>query len=292
MITWNRREEALLAVKRLVAMPEQPTIVVVDNGSAAGTTDALRAEFPEVDVVRSEVNLGAVGRNVGVRRLTTPYVAFCDDDAWWEPGSLSAAADVLDRYDRLAAVNSTIVSEPSGREDPIVRELRESPVEGPAWLPGPAIGSFLGSATVLRREAFEQTGGFSERLWLGGEEELLAVDLATAGWELCFCEHLVVHHQASLIREHDKRRRDGLRNTLWFLWLRRPATSALRRTWHLARTVPRDRISLLAAIDAVRGAPWVIRERRVVPARVEARLRALDIPQTTSTARRYVDTSS
>jgi GT2 family glycosyltransferase len=288
MITWNRREEALLAVKRLVALPERPPVVVVDNGSTDGTTQALRDEFPEVDVVRSEVNLGAVGRNVGVRRLNTPYVAFCDDDAWWAPGSLPAAAEILDRHPGLAVVNARIISEPSGDEDPIVRELRESPVPGPDWLPGPAIGSFLGSAAVLRRDAFLACGGFSERLWLGGEEELLAVDLAVAGWELCYCEELTVHHQASPLREHHRRRRDGLRNTLWFLWLRRPVRSAWRRTMHLARTVPRDRISLLAAFDALRGLGWVLRERRVVPPRVEARLRALDGPQTASTVRRYV----
>jgi GT2 family glycosyltransferase len=288
MITWNRREEALLAVKRLVALPERPPVVVVDNGSTDGTAQALRDEFPEVDVVRSEVNLGAVGRNLGVGRLNTPYVAFCDDDAWWEPGALPAAAGILDRHPGLAVVNARIISEPSGNDDPIVRELRESPVPGPDWLPGPAIGSFLGSAAVLRRDAFLAYGGFSERLWLGGEEELLAVDLAVAGWELCYCEELIVHHQASPLRQHHRRRRDGLRNTLWFLWLRRPVRSAGRRTMHLARTVPRDRISLLAALDALRGLGWVVRERRVVPPRVEARLRSLDEPQTASTVRRYV----
>ena len=38
-----------------------------------------------------------------------------------------------------------------------------------------------------------------------------------------------------------------------FAWLRRPASSALRRTIHLARTTPRDRVTLLAFWDAVRS---------------------------------------
>lgn len=288
VITWQRRDEALACVERLLELPEQPHVVLVDNGSTDGTADAVRERYPAVEVVALSENLGAVGRNIGVRRLRTPYVAFCDDDTWWAPGSLTRAADVLDAYPRLALVNARIVVEPSGAEDPIVAELRDSPVPGPDWLPGPALGSFLAGASVLRRDAFERAGGFSERLWLGGEEELLATDLLSDGWELCYLEELTVHHRASVLRDATHRRRVGLRNTLWFTWLRRPAGAALRRTAFLATTVPRDRTSLLGALDAVRGLGWLLANRRPRPAVVEARLARLDEAQRRSTARRYV----
>jgi GT2 family glycosyltransferase len=288
VITHQRREEVLLALQRLTALPEQPHVVVVDNGSTDGTAAAVAERFPAVDLVASPENLGAIGRNVGVARVDTPYVAFCDDDTWWEPGSLRAAADVLDAHPRLAVVTARILVEPGGREDPIVPELRDSPVRGADWLPGPALGSFLAGASVLRRQAFDEVGGFCERLWLGGEEELMAGDLAAAGWELCYLPELTAHHQASTARDPHKRRRDGIRNTLWTTWLRRPLRPALRRTGHLLRTVPRDRLSLLGVLDAVRGLPWVLRERRVLPPHAEARFAALEFAQRTSTARRYV----
>ena len=288
MITWQRRDEAVAAVRRLRELPEQPPVVLVDNGSTDGTAEAVRREFPEVDVVALTENRGAVGRNIGVARLRTPYVAFCDDDTGWEPGSLTRAADALDAFPRLALVNARIVVEPGGVDDPIVEELRDSPVPGPDWLPGPALGSFLAGASVVRRDAFEQAGGFSERLWLGGEEELLATDLISAGWEICYLERLVVHHAPSPARDAVRRRRDGLRNTLWFTWLRRPLAPALRRTVFLARTAPRDRTSALAWWDAVRGLPWVLARRRARPRSVEARLAPLDATQRASTARRYV----
>ena len=288
VITHNRRAEALACVERLLALPERPHVVLVDNGSADGTAAAVADRYPAVEVVALPRNLGAVGRNVGVERLHTPYVAFCDDDTWWEPGSLTRAADALDACPRLAVVNARIVVEPSGVEDPIVAELRDSPVPGPAWLPGPALGSFLAGASVLRRDAFKEAGGFSPRLWLGGEEELLATDLLSAGWEMCYLEDLVVHHRASKLRDAHLRRRVGLRNTLWFVWLRRPLGPALRRSAFLARTVPRDRTSALAVWDAVRGLPWLLRSRQPRPADVEARLAVLDETQRRSRARRYV----
>ncbi|MCU1615871.1 MAG: hypothetical protein JWO98_3411 [Frankiales bacterium] len=288
VITHQRRAELLLALTRLRDLPEQPHVVVVDNGSTDGTAVAVRERFPDVELIVSPANLGAVGRNLGVARLDTPFVAFCDDDTWWEPGSLRLAADALAAHPRLAVVTARIVVEPSGVEDPIVAELRDSPVRGADWLPGPALGSFLAGASVLRREAFEQVGGFSGRLWLGGEEELMAGDLAARGWELCYLPQLTVHHQASRARDPHLRRRDGIRNTLWTTWLRRPLRPALRRTAHLLRTVPRDRVTASALVEAVRGLPWVVRERRVLPPQAEARFAALDRAQRRSTARRYV----
>src|SRR3954451_10598508 len=288
VITHQRRDELLLAVDRLLALPEQPHVVVVDNGSTDGTADAVRARFPRVELVASPENLGAVGRNVGVARLDVPYVAFCDDDTWWDPGSLRTAADVLDRHPRLAVVTARILVEPGGIEDPIVAELRDSPVHGADWLPGPALGSFLAGASVVRRKSFLEVGGFSQRLWLGGEEELMAGDLAAAGWELCYLPALTVHHQASRARDPHLRRRHGIRNTLWTTWLRRPVRPALRRTVHVLRTVPRDRVTALALLEAMRGIPWVLRERRVLPPAAEARFAALDAVQRRSTARRYV----
>ena len=288
VITHNRRVELLLALRRLRELPEQPHVVVVDNGSADGTAEAIRAQHPWVELIASPDNLGAVGRNLGVARLQTPYVAFCDDDTWWDPGSLRAAADALDAHPRLAVITARILVEPGGVEDPIVVELRDSPVVGADWLPGPALGSFLAGASVLRREAFDEVGGFNARLWLGGEEELMAGDLAARGWELCYLEQLTIHHQASTARDPHKRRADGIRNTLWTTWLRRPLRPALRRTVHLLRTVPRDRVTAVGLLRAVRGLPWVLRERRVLPPHAEARFAALEDAQKKSTARRYV----
>jgi hypothetical protein len=141
---------------------------------------------------------------------------------------------------------------------------------------------------VLRRAAFLAVGGFSERLWLGGEEELMAGDLAARGWELCYLPALTVHHQASRARDPHRRRGLGIRNTLWTTWLRRPLRPALRRTVHLLRAVPRDRITAGALVEALRGLPWVLRERAVLPPAAEARFAALEQAQRRSSARRYV----
>lgn len=296
VMTHNRRAEVCRTLRRLTALPERPPVILVDNGSRDGTLAAVRREFPtrrfpQLDLVASPTNLGAVARNVGVARVRSRYVAFCDDDTWWEPGALSRAAAMLDACPRLAAVTGRILVEPDGREDPITPELRHSPVPAPPGLPGPALVSVLAGASMLRVSAFVEVGGFSARLWLGGEEELLSLDLAARGWWLCWAEEVVVRHAPSARRDPRRRRQLGIRNTLWTTWLRRPAPAALRRTVALLRVVPRDLATLAALAEALRGLPWVLRERRVLPPAVEASVRSVERDQLRSPARRYVDSA-
>ena len=127
VITRNRREELFRTLGRLAALPERPPVIVVDNGSDDGTPVAVRRAHPQMLLIAARRNLGAVGRNLAVRRVSTPYVAFCDDDTWWEPGSLRLAADALDRHPDVASVTARIVVQPAGTEDPIVPELAQSP---------------------------------------------------------------------------------------------------------------------------------------------------------------------
>ena len=156
-------------------------------------------------------------------------------------------------------MTARIVVEPAGTDDPIVPELAQSPVPGRPGLPGPALMSILAGASVLRCDAFREVGGFSWRLFLGGEEELLAADLVARGWVLCYLPGATLHHQASTLRDPTRRRWLGIRNTLWFTWLRRPPVAALRRTAELAASVPRDTVSASAFAAAAGGLPWVLR---------------------------------
>ncbi len=280
--TQNRLPELLTTLTRLQALPEKPKIVVVDNASSDGTTDVVRHRYPDMEVISLRENLGAAGRNLGVERVDTPYVAFSDDDSWWEPGALRRAADVFDAHPRLALMAARVLVGPQERVDPICDEMAQSPLPMEPDLPGPSVLGFLACAAIVRRSAYLEVGGFDPRIMIGAEEELLAADLASAGWGLAYVENVVAYHYPSRVRDTHARRRLAIRNALWFTWLRRPIPSALRRTVGLLQTLPRDTASSRALIDALRGLPWIMRRRRVVPQHVESGLRALDKHSTRS----------
>lgn len=288
IITCNRRSQLRETLAHMTSLPDHVPIFVADNASGDGTADMVAREFPGVRLFRLGENLGAVARNVAVEAVTTPYVAFCDDDTTWQPGALTRAAGLLDAHPGLGSVTGRCLVEPGLAEDPITPELRGSPVPGPDWLPGPALLGIMAGLTAVRVSAFREVGGFSTRMWLGGEEELFALDLAARGWWMCWAEDVVIHHAPSKLRDPRRRRRLGIRNTLWTLLLRRPWSAVFRRGRDVLRSAPRDLATAAALVDVARGLPWVLAGRRVVPPHVEHGLRLLEEPQRRSTARRYV----
>ncbi|HEU4362542.1 MAG TPA: glycosyltransferase [Mycobacterium sp.] len=272
VISHNRCEELDRTLWRLAALPEEPPVIVVNNASTDGTEPMVRTLHPEVTLLTPATNLGAAGRNHGVRLAATPYVAFCDDDTWYEPGGLRRAADLLDAHPALAVVTAGIAVE----QDDICAETAASPLDRTRGMPGGPLLSFLAGASIVRRRAFLATGGFSTRLWPGREEELLASDLLRAGWQLTYVPDVVAHRHAPRLRDAQLDRRYGIRNTLWFTWLRRPSRSAVARTIRLLRQLPLDQVSAEGVVDALRGLPWVLRERHPVPADLERNYQRLE----------------
>lgn len=288
MITHNRCAEAVRSLGELLALPQRPRVLLVDNATDDGVAAAVAHTHPSVEVIALESNIGGAARNIGVRCARTPYVAFSDDDSWWAAQALPRALAVLEANPSVAVVVGRTLVGDGHTDDPLNEELAMSPLPTSQALPGVRVMGFLGCAAIVRSSAFLEAGGFSAKLMIGGEEELLACDLVSRGWDIVYVPEVIAHHHPSKVRSPHLRRRQGLRNTLWFLWLRRPARSALRRTIHLVRTVPRDLVSARAFWDAVRGLRWVRSSRRVVPPAVELELRLLDDPQMNSSARRYV----
>jgi GT2 family glycosyltransferase len=272
--TRDRRPSLLRTLERLRALPGRPPVVVVDNGSRDGTPAAVAAAAPWARVVALGRNAGAAARTAGARAAGTPFVAFSDDDSWWDPDALGAAVAAMRDRPRVALVAAHVVVGPERRDDPVSLEMARAPAPADGG-PAPVLG-FLACAAVVRRDPFLAVGGFEERFGIGGEEELLAIDLAAAGWELVYLPRAVaVHHPAPRAGDGAARRRVQARNAVWCAWLRRPAASALAVTAAHLRRGARDRAVMGGLADAVRGGAWVPARRRVVPAGLEERLRAL-----------------
>lgn len=275
VITRNRRERLVRTLSHLTELPERPPVVVVDNASDDGTPDVVRSRFPHVRVVALPANQGALARTVGVRAATTPYVAFSDDDSWWAAGALSRAADHFDAAPRLGLLASRVVVEPGGAVDPVCGQMAASPLAPAPDLPGPPVLGFVACGSVVRRRAFLQVGGFHPLIFFAGEETVLALDLAAAGWGLAYVDEVTAHHQPEAGSERHGRDRLQARNALLSSWLRRPAQGALRDTVRVLRRYgePDQRGALH---DAVRRLPAALAGRRPVPGHLEAQLRLLE----------------
>jgi GT2 family glycosyltransferase len=276
VLSRDRGDELLHTLERLRSLPERPPVIVVDNGSADGSPARVADTFPDVRLIALAGNHGAAGRTLGVRAAETEYVAFCDDDSWWEPGSLRRAAELLDAHPNVGLLAARVLVGAEGRLEPACEAMAASPLETAPGLPGPRVLGFVACGAVVRRTAYLQAGGFHARYGVGGEEALLAADMAVGGWQLVYVDEMVAHHHPSAVRDHGGRRAGQVRNDLWFAWLRRSRAGARDHTLAALRDATRDAAARRGIVSALGGVPWVVRERRPVPPRVERELSRLD----------------
>jgi GT2 family glycosyltransferase len=280
----DRRDELLATLQRLRIMlggsdlldpVEPPTVVVVDNGSSDGTSDAVRSVHPWCHVVALEENLGAAGRTAGVRAAGTDLIAFADDDSWWPPDSLVRAVELFEAHPRMGLLAARVRLEPTGEDDPVCALLERSPYEAPpgVLLPGPPVLGFVACGAVVRRTSYLEVGGFHPRFGIGGEETLLALDLSAAGWGCAYVGSVVAHHQPSTSRDPAHRATVVVRNALWTDVLRRPFDVVSAHAAWLTERAAHDEAAAAGLAAAVDGATDLWAERRLLPAWLEGQLR-------------------
>jgi GT2 family glycosyltransferase len=268
VVTRNRWPDLLRSLPH-----HQVPVVVVDNASNDGTTEHVRQFFPHVRVITLPVNRGAAARNIGVLHAATPFVAFADDDSWWAPGALDLAVSLLQRHERLGLLSARVLVGQEQIEDPVCRLMSESILGIAGDLPGPSVLGFLACGAVVRRTAFVAADGFDDVIFFGGEEERLALDLASLGWGICYVPEVVAHHFPST--ERDQRGREALlaRNRLLTLVLRRPWRVVLAAVVNLLRAGTVGRRAVREVAPRLPKAMW---RRRLLPPDVEAAQVALD----------------
>jgi GT2 family glycosyltransferase len=280
--TRDRAADLAETLHRLLDTTSCP-IIVVDNNSHDDSRDvanAIMRDHPRggrVRLIALDSNQGAVARNIGVAACQTPYAAFCDDDSWWQPDATRIAEEQFDRHADLALLAARTVVEPDGRTDAFSDLLADSPLGELPGLPGPLVLGFQSCAAMVRKTAFEAAGGFSPILHFRGEEQLLALDLAVAGWRLCYCPTMVAYHRPSPRRKTPAAQQARvLRNDFLTSCMRRPPSVCLAKSVPLLRAAARDRPHLRAAAEALIRLPAALRNRRVLPPEWERQVRLLE----------------
>ncbi len=107
--------------------------IVIDNGSTDGSAEAIEAlGNPKVQVVRQN-NLGpSEGRNAGISRTKTSWIAFLDSDDLWEPRFLETVMEAAHKNPdaALLAARSEYFQEKNfqGRHTPF--QVTPEPIPG------------------------------------------------------------------------------------------------------------------------------------------------------------------
>jgi GT2 family glycosyltransferase len=177
------------------------------------------------------------GRNLLIRRATSPLVFSFDDDSWpLDKDYFGTAAALMGEYPRAGVLTGHVylrgtVPAPRGR---IISEVH----------------GFENCASVFRRAAFEKTGGFMPlRYGYGMEEVDLALQLRDAGWSVLRTAQLRVFHDSNLSHHATLEINSAhITNTALLAFLRYPA-----RYWFLGLAQVLNRVCYAASQGRFRG---------------------------------------
>lgn len=172
----ERLQQAVQSVRAQQTSPA--LVVVVDNASRVPLPP-----FPAAWVVRAPTRL-ALGeaRNLGLSRVSTPYVVFWDADDIMLEGTLPFLEAAVAADPGLAAFAMAVVEDPSGSRHRwprrwvgrLVRAPRLFALLDSIWSLYPSTG-----ATIIRTELARAAGGFGDAD--SGEDWCLGVSLAFRG---------------------------------------------------------------------------------------------------------------
>lgn len=184
-------------------------VVVVDNASTDGHLELVRRRFPDVRVVELENNLGFGGAsNVGVGVSSGDYVLVLNPDAWPLGLAIERLCEAAEASPWAGLVGPRLLGldgeqEQSVRGFPTLWRLTTeyfflrwlaprsrlvNAFYGAGADPGKRgeVDWLVGAAMLVRRQAFDDVGGFDPSFFMYNEEVDLAYRLRRRGWEVLY----------------------------------------------------------------------------------------------------------
>jgi GT2 family glycosyltransferase len=260
IVNYNTGEDAVAcaasAVADLASIPAD--VIVVDNASRDGSVERLRAA-PGITLVASDTNRGFGAAINQARRLTNaPLLWVLNPDCRVVPGALGALARTLGIHPECAIAAPQLLNEDgtiqaSARGEPgaltglfgrhgLLTKIFPRAAAARRNLPAAdlvasgvesaAVDWVMGAAMLIRRDRFDEVGGFDERYFLYWEDADLCHRLRDAGFTTRYVPGARVRHAGGASARTDSRLAIRAFHASAYRYY---ATHVVRSPWHPAR---------------------------------------------------------
>jgi hypothetical protein len=219
IVSFNTRDvlrECLLSVYRAAGLLHVQ-IIVVDNASIDGSPAMIEQEFPDVELTRSEVNVG-FGRanNLGFESARGRFIVLLNSDAFLTEASLQRSVAHMVANPRAGLGGGRLTGrdgswQPSARMFPTVfsdlivlsglaARFPQSRIFGRAdrtWadeMEAAAVDWVPGAFSIIRAEALAAAGPFDPRFFLYYEEVDLCWRIKQKGYSIWYWPDIAVVH--------------------------------------------------------------------------------------------------
>jgi len=213
VVNWNKKNDTLKLLNALGNLEyNNNDIIVVDNASDDGSVDAVRAQYPEIELLVNPENLGGTGGfNSGIRHALKKngykYIWLLDNDVDVESDTLKKLIDVLEQDETIGLAGSRIVN-PTNRNITVeAGGMIETRMVGVR----PLYGNFLNIAVdakkievdyvaicsaVVRVSSLGKTGLMDERHFIFWDDMDWGLNFKDSGYKVTCVLDSVAYHEA------------------------------------------------------------------------------------------------
>lgn len=215
VLTWNQRDLTLDCLASLVQMTypaDRLLLIVVDNGSADGTAQAIRERYPQAVVLENGENLGfAEGNNVGIRYAMehgAEYVMLLNNDTVVDLAMLTELLTVAEGDPTIGIVGPKMLyfdppdviwcagNKIDWDRGGLIRLQAEERDAGAEQTPS-EVDYITGCGICLRRAVIEQIGMLDPRFFIYYEESDWCLRARQAGWRVLYVPQARLWHKVS-----------------------------------------------------------------------------------------------
>lgn len=219
IVSYNTKETTLQAVGSLLETSGDVNleVIVVDNVSSDGSSEALRDAYPEITVIDAPVNGGfGYGNNVGIAASRGRYLLVLNPDTIMRAGTLAACIEHMDANPDVGMLGCRVTYEDGSLQSTVFRHPRLrfliAGVVAPHRLQQKTtifgdqryatldrsrpqdVETVVGCFMMFPRSVLDKVGPFDERFFMYSEETELCHRVRRAGFKVrYFPEAEVVH---------------------------------------------------------------------------------------------------
>ena len=200
-------------------------LIIVDNHSADGTADMVRAEFPKAVLIENVKNRGvAPSRNQALRLAGGRYALILDADMLLVENSFKQMVEFMDAHKDAGVCGCKLISpdqivQPSARRYPslfafvlrrlvflkvVKRSLILHHHEMTDWDRTDIrdVDYVIGACQMIRREALQQVGLLDEKIFYGPEDIDFCLRMYRHGWKVYYYPHTrIIHYEQRITKK-------------------------------------------------------------------------------------------
>lgn len=208
VLNWNGKGIVKKCLDSLLRQTYAPLeVMVVDNGSVDGSVDYLKENFPQVNLVVNERNLGFCGgNNSGIRKAAGSYLVLVNYDAELEPDCIEEMMKAMEQHPEAGVIASKIVlADDANKIDaagiaicPDGLSIGRGRTEAASLYDEEAEVFFASDCCCLYRKAMlDDIGLYDDDFFAYAEETDMGWRAQLKGWKCWYNPKAIVHHAHS-----------------------------------------------------------------------------------------------